>query len=312
MLMEDDMDNVDKSSQVKQPMSKETSTFVRLNSFTLRKTTDMNTGKVADLSWCIRDNYPRLVLNPDIKAEWNVSSLVTAPFDYVSLISSLDIFLSMLEKGEEDSLKISCKNIKYVTENGVSKKTDEKIIQGEVILGISSKGIAYISCTKQGSEKIPFPIMFDKDWFTLYRNNNEVNDSKFLSLTFAKNYIKTLKAVLEGFAKDSASSTTKPFTRPNNNYPKTNNYNNNYNKGNYYKQNNYNQNKPVTPNVTTSTPEVTPNVPITPEVPNSPVSETKVEVKVEETQPLVVDTTPVITQEPQTETKKDELSEFLD
>lgn len=315
MLMEDDMDNVDKSSQVKQPMSKETSTFIRLNSFTLRKTTDMNTGKVADLSWCIRDNYPRLILNPDIKSEWNVSTLVTAPFDYVSLISSLDIFLSMLEKGEEDSLKISCKNIKYITENGVSKKTDEKIIQGEVILGISSKGIAYISCTKQGSEKIPFPIMFDKDWFTLYRNNTEVNDAKFLSLTFAKNYIKTLKAVLEGFAKDSASTTVKPFTRPTNNYSKPNNYNNNYNKGNYYnKQNNYNQNKPVTTSEPTVSPSVAPSAPVTPstEVVTPTVSEPKVEVKVETTPPLEVDTTPVIKQETTVETKKDELSEFLD
>lgn len=308
------MDTVDKSTQTKQPMSKDSSTFIRLNGFTLRKTTDMNTGKIADLSWCIRDNYPRLVLNTDVKAEWNFNNIITAPFDYVSLISSLDIFLSMLDKGEEDSLKIACKNVKYITENGVSKKTDEKVIQGEVILGISSKGIVYISCTKQGSEKIAFPIMFDKDWFTIYKSNSEVVDTKILSITFAKNYIKTLKSVLEGFAKDAATTTTKAFTRPNNTYPKSNNYNKgNFNNGYYKKENNFNQNKNVTSTEPTSlepvpvTPDVTPNK----EVVTTTVSEAKVEVKLEDTPAMVVDTTPVVTQEPKQETKTDELSEFL-
>ena len=213
--MEKIMDNIDKASQTKQPMSKDTSTFIRLNSFTLRKVVDIQTGKTADLSWAIRNNYPRLILNPDVKAPFDYTTLVTAPFDYISLISLLDKFLGMIEKGEESSLKISCKNVKYVRDNGVSKKTDEKIIQGEVVFGISSKGIAYIACTKQGSEKIAFPVMFDSDWFTIYKNSKEeIKDPKFLSLQFAKNYIETLKKTLSGFVKDSATTTTKLLPKP--------------------------------------------------------------------------------------------------
>lgn len=197
------MDTENKNvSYSKQPMSKDTNTFIRLNSFSLRQ---KHNDKIAELYWSIRNNYPRLTLNTDTKV-FDFGNMIIAPFDYITLISFIDKFIEMIEVGEQDVIKISCKNVKFIRENGKNIRTDEKIIQAEVILGITGKGVAYISCTRPGEEKIAFPILLNREWFNLYNKaGEEVNELKILSLKYAKNYFKQLK---ESLSKHLSEATT--------------------------------------------------------------------------------------------------------
>lgn len=184
----------------KQPMSKDSNTFIKLNSFSLRK---KHNEKVTELYWSIRNNYPRLTLNTDTKV-FDFANMIIAPFDYITLISFIDKFLEMLDVGEQDVIKISCKNNKFIRENGKNIRTDEKIIQAEVVLGITSKGVAYISCTRPGEEKIAFPILLNREWFNLYdKEGVEVNELKILSLKYAKNYFKQLKETLSKYLSEA-------------------------------------------------------------------------------------------------------------
>ena len=228
-----------RGSNVKQPSVKDNPEYIRLYGYNLRRITDQENKIMANLSWLIRDNYPRISVMPNTK-EYNVEDMITAPFDYITLYTALDIFLDMVKEGKESTFKVENKNIKYITdEMGNRVKTNEKYIQAHVTFGITANQIAYIAVSKDGQPPIKFPILVDKEWFTFYKHDSEeLKDNRVISLKYAEVYIKSLKNTLDYFLRQISVNKQEEKTAATTKVTPNTYYKNNYNKSNYNKSNN--------------------------------------------------------------------------
>lgn len=193
---------MEKVEGIKQPMNRNATIFKVLSTHSLKKNVE---NKVQLLQWCIRNNYPRLVINLDSSGPFDYKNIITLTFDFISLNGVLLEFKTMLEKvrmGGEIPDGYNCRiktlNVKYEFKDGKNVKTDEIIEQGELTLGIATKGIAYIKVVTPKMDTVMFPLILDANWFKMVdKEGNTITDPRKLSIGYSCSYINSLIYLME-------------------------------------------------------------------------------------------------------------------
>ena len=184
--------------------------FIRFAPMTLRKDYDADDSSkdYANLTWSIRNGYPRITVYTTNKAlstgATDFTKVIIAPFDYITLMDILGKIKTLAESTLKDvKYSVQCKNIEY--KNG--EKTDNIVVQATVSYGKNSSGIMWLAATADDKRKLTFELLPNTRWFN-YRDadNADVTLDK-LSKEYTLTYINILMSLLkEEMGKDFTTS----------------------------------------------------------------------------------------------------------
>jgi len=181
-------------------------------------------GKYGQLTWSVRNGYPRIVVFTDSSREktekFDYNTMVTASFDYVTIITAIDIFAALIESPNNTKRQIQCYNSKF--ENG--QKTNDIILQSTVELGKDADGIMYIAVIAEGKRKIKFDIK-PKDnskWTKYLDGDGQPLDHSSVSKIYAKSYIEQARRLIQHQMKLDTSKEKIKEQKPYTNAPANN------------------------------------------------------------------------------------------
>jgi len=172
---------------------------VRVPFAALKLKADYGDGDGATLNWSVRNGYPRITIFTDNKnneGSFNYDKMITAPLDYMAIMSYIDMFQEVIDGPNDNKKEIDCYNTKY--ENGV--KTNEIRLQGTAVIGKDKDGVMYIAAIEEGKRKIKFPLNF-VTWYKLRVNGEYLTESQ-TSIMYAKSYVKVLDRIISRFIYD--------------------------------------------------------------------------------------------------------------
>jgi len=172
--------------------------MVSLSSLSINVDYGNGDGKYGQLTWSIRNGYPRLVVFTDSSKEktanFDYNSMIVAPFDYITMGTLIDQFILLINGENGVRQQIKCYNSKF--ENG--QKTNEITLQATVEIGKDNNGIMYIAVVADGKKKIKFEIK-PKDnskWHKYYQGDDLIVDAGVISRIYARSYIEQAKRLL--------------------------------------------------------------------------------------------------------------------
>lgn len=166
--------------------------LVKFSPLRLRK--NLEDGEYALLTWSSRNGYPRITVFTENKVKretFDYNKMITAPFDYTTLNTFIDMFHKIIDGENDKSYKINCFNMKYVN----NERTNEKYLQAAVTVGKNKNGVIFIAVVAEGKPKIAFDLNYT-DFFTVFKNGEPITDQGELSCLYAKGYLRTLKKIV--------------------------------------------------------------------------------------------------------------------
>jgi len=197
--------------------------IVKFSPLRLRK--NLEDGEFALLTWSSRNGYPRITVfteNKNKTETFDFNRMISAPFDYTTLNSFIEMFETVINGEKDKSYKLDCFNMKYVN----NERTDEKYLQASVTIGKNKNGIVFLAVVEEGKPKIAFDLNYTT-FFKVYKDNEPVTDAGELSCLYAKGYIRTLKKIVgirmveetvnqQSLAATNPASTTAPVNKSSN------------------------------------------------------------------------------------------------
>ena len=172
--------------------------MVSLSSLNINVDFGSGDGKYAQLTWGIRNGYPRLTVFTDSGGDKNVKfdydSMITAPFDYISMGVMVDQFVLLIDAPNGTKSQIGCYNPKFVD----GQKTNEIALQATVEIGKDAAGVMYIAVLATGKKRVKFDIK-PKDnskWHKFYKGDDLITDPGELSKIYARSYIEQARRLL--------------------------------------------------------------------------------------------------------------------
>lgn len=163
------------------------------------------------MSWSIKNGYPRVAVNTTGVRSENIdyTKLITAPFDYISLLVALDDLKAVINSDKDCIRRVDCLNNKFVD----GKRTDEIYVQATVYFIKDKEGIIYISVIETGKQKLKFK-MVPKGYVRFYDDQGNVIENEGIrSKKFATKYLEVLVELM----KDEMKIDSKYQTIKNNN-----------------------------------------------------------------------------------------------
>lgn len=147
------------------------------------------------MSWSIKNGYPRVSVNTTgVRSDVvDYTKLITAPFDYINLLSALDDFKDVINSEKDCIRRVDCLNNKFVD----GKRTDEIYVQATVYFIKDKEGVIYISVIEQGKQKLKFKVAA-KGYVRFYdAQGNVIDNEGEKSKRFALKYLDVLKMLME-------------------------------------------------------------------------------------------------------------------
>jgi hypothetical protein len=120
------------------------------------------------LTWAIRKGFPRIIVytnsgDPGVPVR---DTIINAPMNHINFNIFIDIFKKAIKAKPGEKFKMDCLNAKW--EDG--KTTNEKYLQGSIIIGKDKEGIIWISVVEENKPKIKFEIL-GSDWHRYYNTD---------------------------------------------------------------------------------------------------------------------------------------------
>jgi hypothetical protein len=172
--------------------------MVSFSSLTINK--DLGEGKYGQLTWSIRNGYPRITVFTDKSKvrdndKFDYNTLIIAPFDYANMLVLLNKAEEVIDGPKDKSKQVACYDTKF--QDGV--RTNEVYLKATVEIGKDSDGVIYMAVLSDGKKKIKFIITpkDDSKWHKFSENGDVVLDKGIISATYAKAYFAQAKRLIE-------------------------------------------------------------------------------------------------------------------